>query len=129
VEHGLAIRTQRATRRRIDLPGAALHAPWKAAGPATHALLSGTLHAGGSCLVRDAILLAQLYKLPVDDAIDPALFQPVAVLLSHVLAVNEQIRIAAGQASPSPDKAADCSTDAAQCAVPIAEPYDSHQPR
>lgn len=77
----------------------------KAAGPATEAMLSETLHAGGPRLVRDATLLAQLYRLPVDAAIDPALFQLVAVLLSHVLAVNEQIRIAAGQASPAPDRA------------------------
>lgn len=74
----------------------------KAAGPATDALLSATLHAAGPRLVRDAALLAQLYRLPVDAAIDPALFQLVAMLLSHVLAVNEQIRLAAGDASPSP---------------------------
>ncbi|MBV0881809.1 hypothetical protein KTQ42_21250 [Noviherbaspirillum sp. L7-7A] len=75
----------------------------KAVGPATEALLSETLHAGGPRLVRDAALLAQLYRVPVDAAIDPALFLLVAVLLSHVLAMNEQIRLAAGQASPWPD--------------------------
>lgn len=76
----------------------------KAAGPVTDALLSATLHAGGPRLVRDAALLEQLYRLPVDATIDPALFQLVAVLLSHVLAVNEQIRNAAGHASPAPDQ-------------------------
>lgn len=77
----------------------------KAAGPVTDALLSATLHAGGPRLVRDAALLEQLYRLPVDAAIDPALFQLVAVLLSHVLAVNEQIRDIAGRGSPAPDRA------------------------
>jgi type III secretion system FlhB-like substrate exporter len=55
--------------------------------------------------VLDAALLEQLYRLPVDAAIDPALFQLVAVLLSHVLAVNEQIRGTAGHGSPAPDRA------------------------
>lgn len=76
----------------------------KVAGPATDALLSETLHASGPRLVRDAALLEQLYRLPVDAAIDPALFQLVAVLLSHVLAVNEQIRGAAGHAGQGPGR-------------------------
>ena len=79
----------------------------KAAGPATEALLSETLHVGGPRIVRDATLLEQLYRLPVDAAIDPALFQLVAVLLSHVLAVNEQIRVAAGTGIAAPDRATD----------------------
>ncbi|MFS0757016.1 hypothetical protein ABC383_20280 [Noviherbaspirillum sp. 1P10PC] len=79
----------------------------KAAGPATDALLSATLHASGPRLVRDAALLEQLYRLPVDAAIDPALFQLVAVLLSHVLAVNEHIRGAAGHAGRAQDRAMD----------------------
>lgn len=79
----------------------------KAAGPVTEALLAETLHASGPRLVRDAALLEQLYRLPVDAAIDPALFQLVAVLLSHVLAVNEQIRIAAGHTGRSSEMGAD----------------------
>ena len=79
----------------------------KAAGPATDALLSATLRASGPRLVRDATLLEQLYRLPVDAAIDPALFQLVAVLLSHVLAVNESIRNAVAHASQGPDRAMD----------------------
>lgn len=74
----------------------------KAAGPATDALLAKTLHAGGPRLVRDAALLEQLYRLPVDAAIDPALFQLVAVLLAHVLAVNQQIRETAGRVGAPP---------------------------
>lgn len=75
----------------------------KAAGPATDALLSATLHASGPRLVRDATLLDQLYRLPVDAAIDPALFELVAVLLSHVLAVNERIRNATGHTGQAMD--------------------------
>jgi type III secretion system FlhB-like substrate exporter len=64
----------------------------KAAGPVTDALLAQTLHRDGPRLVRDAALLDQLYRLPVDAAIDPALFDLVAALLAHVIAVNEGIR-------------------------------------
>jgi type III secretion system FlhB-like substrate exporter len=64
----------------------------KAAGPATEALLAHTLHRDGPRLVRDAALLDQLYRLPVDAAIDPSLFTLVAALLAHVIAVNAQMR-------------------------------------
>lgn len=64
----------------------------KAAGPVTDELLAQTLHDTGPRVVRDAALLDQLYRLPVDAAIDPSLFQVVAVLLAHVLAVNERMR-------------------------------------
>lgn len=79
----------------------------KAAGPVTEAMLSETLHVGGPRVMRDASLLAQLYRLPVDAAIDPALFQLVAVLLSHVLAVNEQIRGSAVHSNAAPDRVGD----------------------
>ncbi|MCX7274083.1 MAG: EscU/YscU/HrcU family type III secretion system export apparatus switch protein [Burkholderiales bacterium] len=39
-------------------------------------------------VVRDEALLEALYRLPVDSTIGPALFQAVAVLLSHVFAVD-----------------------------------------
>jgi len=74
----------------------------KAAGPVSDALLAETLHASGPRLVRDAALLEQLYRLPVDAAIDPELFQLAAVLLAHVLAVNQQLRETAGCARPPP---------------------------
>jgi type III secretion system FlhB-like substrate exporter len=79
----------------------------KAAGPVTDALLSATLHASGPRVVRDAALLKHLYRLPVDAAIDLALFQLVAVLLSHVLAGKEQIRGTAGHAGSARDRAMD----------------------
>jgi type III secretion system FlhB-like substrate exporter len=69
---------------------------------AAHRLPTKTLHAGGPRLVRDAALLEQLYRLPLDAAIDPALFQLVAVLLAHVLAVNQHIRETAGRVSAPP---------------------------
>ena len=64
----------------------------KASGPLSDELLTHTLRPSGPRVVRDAALLEQLYRLPVDAAIDPSLFQVVAVLLAHVLAVNERIR-------------------------------------
>lgn len=77
----------------------------KAAGPATQALLAHTLHASGPRLVRDAALLDQLYRLPVDAAIDPSLFQLVAALLAHVLAVNQRIRDGGDDGAASRDAA------------------------
>jgi type III secretion system FlhB-like substrate exporter len=64
----------------------------KAAGPVTEELLAQTLRDTGPRVVRDAGLLDQLYRLPLDAAIDPSLFQVVAVLLAHVLAINERMR-------------------------------------
>lgn len=64
----------------------------KAAGPATEVLLAHTLHREGPRLMRDAALLDQLYRLPVDATIDPSLFTLVAALLAHVIAVNAQMR-------------------------------------
>ncbi|MBK4735687.1 hypothetical protein [Noviherbaspirillum pedocola] len=63
----------------------------KAAGPITEELLAQTLRRDGPRIVRDATLLEQLYRLPVDAAIDPSLFELVAALLAHVIAVNERI--------------------------------------
>ena len=43
-------------------------------------------------VVKDAALLDALYKLPVDSAIGPELFQAVAVVLAHVFAVEAKLR-------------------------------------
>lgn len=64
----------------------------KGAGPVADELLKSTLSVKGPRLVRDPALLEQLYRLPVDSAIDPALFQVVAVVLTHVFAVNEKMK-------------------------------------
>lgn len=64
----------------------------KAAGPRVDELVGKTLNVSGPRLVRDAALLDKLYRLPVDAAIDPSLFQLVANLLIHVFAMNEKLK-------------------------------------
>ena len=46
----------------------------------------------GPTVVKDAALVDQLYRLPMDGPIGPDLFQLVAQLLSHVFALEEMIR-------------------------------------
>jgi flagellar biosynthesis protein len=46
----------------------------------------------GPALVKDAALVDQLYRLPMDGAIGPDLFQLVAQLLSHVFALDARLR-------------------------------------
>jgi type III secretion system FlhB-like substrate exporter len=46
----------------------------------------------GPALVTDAALVEQLYRLPMDGAIGPDLFQLVAQLLSHVFALDEKFK-------------------------------------
>jgi type III secretion system FlhB-like substrate exporter len=43
-------------------------------------------------VVRNAALLEQLYRLPVEGRIGPELFKVVAILLAHVLAVEAKIK-------------------------------------
>lgn len=64
----------------------------KGAGPVADELLKNTLKVKGPRLVRDPALLEQLYRLPIDSAIDPSLFQVVAAVLTHVFAVNEKMK-------------------------------------
>lgn len=64
----------------------------KGAGPMAEKLLRSTLNVQGPRLVRDPELLEQLYRLPIDSAIDPSLFQMVAAVLTHVFAVNEKMK-------------------------------------
>ncbi|MEE8058577.1 MAG: EscU/YscU/HrcU family type III secretion system export apparatus switch protein [Pseudomonadales bacterium] len=45
----------------------------------------------GPPVVKDEALLDRLYRLPVDVAIDPDLFELVAILLVHVYAVDESV--------------------------------------
>jgi type III secretion system FlhB-like substrate exporter len=65
---------------------------FKAAGELAEQALKQGLHTSGPRVVRDGALLAQLYRLPLDGAIDASLFQAVAALLAHVLALNQQVR-------------------------------------
>jgi flagellar biosynthesis protein len=46
----------------------------------------------GPEVVKDPQLLEQLYRLPMDGAIGPELFQLVAILLTHVFAIEERLR-------------------------------------
>lgn len=65
---------------------------FKAAGELAEQALDQGLRLSGPRVVRDAQLLKQLYRLPVDAGIDASLFQAVAILLAHVLALNERLR-------------------------------------
>lgn len=64
----------------------------KGVGPIADELLKSTLKVEGPRLVRDPALLEQLFRLPVDSAIDPEMFQVVATVLTHVFAVNEKLK-------------------------------------
>jgi flagellar biosynthesis protein len=46
----------------------------------------------GPTVVADPKLAEQLWRLPVDGEIGPELFQLVAILLTHVFAIEEQLR-------------------------------------
>ena len=46
----------------------------------------------GPPVVKDSQLAEQLWQLPVDGQIGPELFQLVAILLTHVFAIEEQLR-------------------------------------
>lgn len=46
----------------------------------------------GPKVVHDPHLTEQLYRLPVDGQIGPELFQLVAILLTHVFAIDEVLR-------------------------------------
>lgn len=64
----------------------------KGNGPIAERLLESTLKEDGPRLVRDPALLEQLYRLPTEAAIDPALFQVVAAVLTHVFSVNQKMK-------------------------------------
>jgi len=46
----------------------------------------------GPEVVRDPQLVEQLFRLPVEGPIGPELFQLVAILLTHVFAIEEKLR-------------------------------------
>lgn len=48
--------------------------------------------AKGPQVVKDKELLDKLYRLPIDAEIGPDLFHLVAILLSHVFAIEEKMR-------------------------------------
>ncbi len=46
----------------------------------------------GPMVVKDAELLEQLYRLPMDAQIGPELFQVVAALLAHVFTIEQKMK-------------------------------------
>jgi len=66
----------------------------KGAGPLAEELLARRIGLGTRSppVVKDAALVDALYRLPVDGAIGPELFEAVAALLVHVFAVEAKVR-------------------------------------
>ena len=66
----------------------------KGAGPLAEELLARRIGLGTRSppVVKDEALLEALYRLPVDNAIGPELFEAVAALLVHVFAVEAKVR-------------------------------------
>ena len=46
----------------------------------------------GPAVIRDPQLTEQLFRLPIDGQIGAELFQLVAILLTHVFAIEEKLR-------------------------------------
>jgi flagellar biosynthesis protein len=63
----------------------------KGAGPLAEELLRRRTRQGPAVVKNDALVDA-LYRLPLDSAIGPELFQAVAALLAHVFAVEGKMR-------------------------------------
>ena len=63
----------------------------KASGAAADEVLRARMRAvQAPPVVRDGALLEQLYRLPLEGRIGPELFQVVAIVLAHVLAIDAQ---------------------------------------
>lgn len=60
----------------------------KGAGPLAEELLARRDPRVGPQVVKNEALLQSLYRLPIDSAIGPELFQVVAVILAHVFALE-----------------------------------------
>jgi type III secretion system FlhB-like substrate exporter len=63
----------------------------KGAGEMAETILRKRDPVNGPMIVKDAALVEQLYRLPMDAAIGPELFQLVAALLAHVFAVEQKL--------------------------------------
>ena len=62
----------------------------KGSGEAAEEILRRGAALGGPPVVRDAALVDQLYRLPMDAPIGPELFELVATLLAHVFSLEPQ---------------------------------------
>jgi len=63
----------------------------KGSGPAAEEILRRQDAAGSPPIVQDGALATQLYRLPMDAAIGPELFELVAALLAHVFSLEQRI--------------------------------------
>ena len=75
-----------------DLGAAAPAVMLKAAGDAADAVLDAARDRQDLPVVRDAALVDQLYRLPLDSAIGKELFPVMAVLLAHVLRLDRKTK-------------------------------------
>lgn len=64
----------------------------KGCGPLTEEILQRQAQNHRPPIVKDAVLLEQLYRLPIDAEIGPALYRLVAIILVHVFAVEEVMK-------------------------------------
>lgn len=64
----------------------------KGSGKMADAILRRRDQVDGPMVVKDAQLLEQLYRLPMDAQIGPELFHLVATLLAHVFAVEHKLK-------------------------------------
>ena len=64
----------------------------KGSGQLADAILRKRDAVDGPVVVKDAQLLEQLYRLPMDAQIGPELFQLVAALLVHVFAIEQKLK-------------------------------------
>jgi len=65
----------------------------KGSGPLAEALLQRRDRHVGPQVVRNEALLQSLYRLPIDSAIGPELFRVVAVILTHVFALEQKMKL------------------------------------
>lgn len=64
----------------------------KGSGKMADAILRQGNSGDGPMVVKDAQLLEQLYRLPMDAQIGPELFHLVATLLAHVFAIEHKLK-------------------------------------
>jgi type III secretion system FlhB-like substrate exporter len=65
----------------------------KASGQLAEEVLRARRHATRAApVVKNAALLEQLYRVPLDGGIGPELFRAVAALLAHVLSIEEKLK-------------------------------------
>jgi len=64
----------------------------KGCGEAAEQILRDRDWVRGPEVIKDPQLLEQLYRLPMDGTIGPELFQLVAILLTHVFAIEERLK-------------------------------------